>query len=118
MHGIRSTLTIARSARALAVLAIVVAATTGCQSAGPRKVAAEPGLNEPGTTIVQSAPPAGATLTWVDRHPLFSKPREYYENSGSNKVVKTAAATVIGIPAGIFGEVKQIVVGAPTQAPY
>ena len=58
------------------------------------------------------------TVTWVDRHPLFSKPRDYYETSGDNKVVKAAAATVIGIPAGIFGELRQIVVGASTPPLY
>jgi hypothetical protein len=66
--------------------------------------------------IVQTQPPH--EMTWVDRHPLFTKPREYYDSSGSNKVVKTAAATVIGIPAGIFGELKQIVVGTPAQPRY
>jgi hypothetical protein len=30
-------------------------------------------------------------------------------------VVKAAAATVIGIPAGIFGELKQIVGGRPVE---
>ena len=57
-------------------------------------------------------------MTWVDRHPLFIKPREYYDNSGSNRVVKAAAATVIGVPAGIIGEIKQIVVGTPPELRY
>jgi len=52
-------------------------------------------------------------VTFVDRHPLLSKPRDYYESSGNNKVVKTLAAGVVGVPAGLFGELKQIVVGRP-----
>jgi hypothetical protein len=55
--------------------------------------------------------------TWVDRHPLFSKPRQYYESTGNNKVAKTAAAAVLGVPAGIYGELKQIVVGTLAHAP-
>lgn len=108
MRGIRTT------ARACAWAGILVAlgATAGCQGAGPKRVAAaEPGLGDPGATVVEAAPPAGTQLTWVDRHPLFSKPRDLYESSGNNAVVKAAAATVIGIPAGIVGEIKQIVVG-------
>jgi hypothetical protein len=65
--------------------------------------------------VVEGPARPASTLTWVDRHPLFSKPRDYYDNSGTNKVVKTAAAAVIGVPAGIFGELKQIVVGAPSD---
>jgi hypothetical protein len=58
------------------------------------------------------------TVTWVDRHPLFSKPRDYWETSGDNKVVKVAAATLVGVPAGIYGEVKQIIVGASQEPRY
>jgi hypothetical protein len=60
----------------------------------------------------------GTQVSWVDRHPLFSRPREYYETTPSNKVVKAAAATVIGVPAGIFGELRQIVVGTPAEPRY
>ena len=96
-------------------------AVAGCQT-GPSKrslASAEPALSpsvEGGTTVVEG--PAPRTLTFVDRHPLFSKPREYYEGSGNNKVVKSAAAVVVGVPAGIFGELKQIVVGAPSDTRY
>ena len=99
----------------------LLALGAGCHSSPtPRPIAsAEPSLTaptEPGSTIVQTQPPH--ELTWVDRHPLFTKPREYYDSSGSNRVVKTAAATVIGIPAGIVGELRQIVVGNPPQPRY
>jgi len=58
------------------------------------------------------------TVSWVDRHPMFSKPRDYWETSGENKVVKAAAATFVGVPVGLYGEVKQIIVGTPTEPRY
>jgi hypothetical protein len=58
------------------------------------------------------------TVTFVDRHPLFSKPRQYWETSGDKKIVKAAAATFIGVPAGFVGEVRQIIVGAPQEERY
>ncbi len=83
---------------------------------GSRRVAtAEPGLNgiDHGTSVA-AAP--STSVTWVDRHPLFSKPRDMYESTNSNKVVKTAAAAVVGVPVGFVGEIKQIFVGRPTDA--
>jgi hypothetical protein len=104
-----------RRLSAVALLAL----GAGCQSSpSPRPIArAEPGLaspSEPDSTVVQTQPPR--EVTWADRHPLFTKPREYYDSSGDNRVVKAAAATVIGVPAGIIGELRQMVVGAPPQA--
>ncbi len=94
---------------------------TGCHS-GPNKQAlasAEPALSPPieGGTAV-AATPLPRTLTFVDRHPLFYKPRDYYESSGSNPVVKSAAAVVVGVPVGLFGELKQIVVGTQPGPTY
>jgi hypothetical protein len=112
MRGYRS------SARGIVSVALLVAAggMAGCQSAAPRRTAAaEPGLNDPGTAVVNAAPPAGTQVTWVDRHPLFYKPRDYYESSGDNTIVKAAAATIIGVPVGVFGEIKQVVTGSPTS---
>ena len=98
-----------------ALVGLVIAAVSGCAGGGPRrKVAvAEPGGAVPGEedTVVVSPPKRG--LTFVDRHPLLSKPRDYYESSGENRFVKTMAAGVVGVPAGIVGELKQIVVGRP-----
>jgi hypothetical protein len=97
-------------------------ALSGCHSSPTRGsiASAEPGLVSPaapGSTVVEATP--ARAVTFVDRHPLFYKPREYYDTTtGSNKVVKAAAATVIGVPAGIFGELKQIVVGAPAEVHY
>ena len=115
MRGTRGTVRFMMSA----TLALGVVAGPGCQSISGRKVAStEPGLSpaaEAGTTVVQAPVAPGPKLTVVDRHPLFSKPRDYYESSGNNKVVKTAAAAIIGVPVGLFGEIKQIVVGTPAE---
>lgn len=88
----------------------------GCHSPGaPRRVVTtEPGLVglDAEDMALLEAPPA-RELTYVDRHPLFAKPRDYWESSGENKLVKAAAATFVGVPAGIIGEFRQIVAGAP-----
>lgn len=99
-------------------------ALPGCQGMGATRAPRGVALNEPGldpipgapAAVVEATPPRD--VTWVDRHPLFSRPRDYYEGTGTNKVTKTAAATLIGIPAGLYGEVRQIVVGRPPAAPY
>jgi hypothetical protein len=75
------------------------------------------GPGDSDVAIVDRAKPVPATTSFVDRHPLFYRPRDYYESTNSNKVAKTAAAAVIGVPAGIYGELKQIVVGNPTKLP-
>jgi len=104
---------------------MVYGVASGCQSAAPRRTVVTPepplsgavdrnGATADGTTTL--APEK--TVTWVDRHPLFSKPRDYWETSGDNKVVKAAAATFVGVPAGLYGEVKQIIVGTPTEPRY
>ena len=98
-----------------------VVSLTGCQSGGPRRLASgEPGLSAPlevngGSAVVATPPPPVRKVTWVDRHPIFSKPRDYYESSGNNTIVKTAAAAVVGVPVGLFGEVRQIGVGVPGE---
>jgi hypothetical protein len=109
--------------------AVTLLTLTGCQS-GPSNrtlASAEPALTPSvvSGTVVSEKPSVvaseGATVrnvTFVDRHPLFSRPRDYYESSGNNKVVKTAAAVVVGVPAGIVGELKQIVVGTPATPNY
>jgi hypothetical protein len=111
----------------IGVLALLYGAATGCQTAGPRKpvVTTEPPLastvDGDGTVVGadgtrQIAPPR--TVTFVDRHPLFSKPRDYWDTSGDNKVVKAAAATFVGVPVGMYSEVKQIIVGTPPDPRY
>jgi hypothetical protein len=112
---------------AIGFLVCIYGAVVGCQSAGPRKpiVSTEPGLAsqvDSDSTVVaadgtRTVTPA-RTVTWVDRHPLFSKPRDYWDTSGDNKVVKAAAATFVGVPVGMYSEVKQIIVGTPTEPRY
>ena len=100
------------------LVAAAIVCSGGCQGMGSRRVAtAEPGLSggsEPGSSVA-AAPSTSAG--WVDRHPLFSKPRDMYASTNSNKIVKTAAAAVVGVPVGFFGEIRQIVVGKPTESP-
>jgi hypothetical protein len=105
------------------IIALAAAlAASGCGSPSKRTLAStEPGLStapgDSGVVVADRAKPVPAGDTWVDRHPLFSKPRDYYESTGNNKVTKTAAAAVLGVPAGIYGEFKQIVVGTPPTPP-
>ena len=97
-------------------LGLFALAIAGCAQSRPRRVAAiEPPLDadSAGATAVVEAPQA-RPLTFADRHPLFSRPKKYYDNTNGNKFAKTAAATVIGVPSGLAAEVRQIVVG---QAP-
>lgn len=110
---------------AIAQLLIILGTCAGCQSAGhPRTVVSpEPSLSGTvdGDTTVADGSRAVApvkTTTVVDRHPLFSKPRDYWESAGDNKVVKAAAATFVGVPVGIYGEFKQIIVGTPPEPRY
>jgi hypothetical protein len=100
------------------VVGMVALATAGCQGTGSRRTASAPepalsGALDSGGTLAETRP--AKTVTVVDRHPLFSKPREYWDSSGDNKIVKAAAATFVGVPVGLFGEVKQIVVGVPPE---
>ncbi len=88
---------------------------------GPSKrnlASSEPALvpGDSEVAIVDRAKPVPGTVTVVERHPLLSKPKQYYDDTNSNKVAKTAAAAFIGVPAGIYGELKQIVVGVPPGA--
>jgi hypothetical protein len=98
---------------------------SGCQSSPPRRTVVTPAPSVSGTVDRDAAVADGTanlepekTVTWVDRHPLFSKPRDFWETSGDNKVVKAAAATFVGVPVGFYGEVKQIIVGTPADVRY
>ena len=96
----------------------------GCKSGMPPKrtlAAREPSLAmpvdpEPGFVAEKSTP--SGSVAFVERHPLLSKPKELYDKSGSNKIVKVAGATLVGVPLGIFGELKQIVIGTPASKTY
>ncbi|HMF38710.1 MAG TPA: hypothetical protein VKF17_18880 [Isosphaeraceae bacterium] len=102
------------------VVGVLVVSVTiaGCQGTNSRRAASapEPGLSgttDPNGTVAEVPPPK--TVSYVDRHPLLSQPREYWESSGDNKIVKTAAATFVGVPVGFYKEIKQIVVGVPPE---
>lgn len=56
--------------------------------------------------------PAGSSR-FMDRHPMFYKPGEYYSTYDGNVVMRGARATFVGIPAGVVGEVKQAFRGVP-----
>jgi hypothetical protein len=113
--------------RSIGVLALAFALISGCQTAGSKRPAT---VISPAPTVSDAAQPDNAvaertittapvrTASFTDRHPLFTKPRQYWESSGDNKIVKVARTTFIGVPAGVVGEVKQIFVGAPPQLPY
>jgi hypothetical protein len=57
-----------------------------------------------------SARELAAQKTFSDRHPAISEPRRYYNEAGSNPVVKTVAGG-IGVPVGIYKETRQIFQG-------
>lgn len=119
MRGIRWT------SMVMTVLALAVLA--GCQASGmkrPATVISPPPVvgdasgseTAVGEKTLSTAPVS--SVRFADRHPLFTQPRKYWETSGDNKIVKAAAATFIGVPAGFVGEVKQIFVGVPPETRY
>ncbi len=112
---------ITRSRFRLVFTCLLIIAAAGCHSSGARRTmgpSLSSSVDGESPVVVEEPPIAPApAVSYIDRHPLFSKPREYYENSTSNnKLVKTAAATFVGVPVGLYGEVKQIFVGAPPPA--
>lgn len=117
-----------RRRRARAAMLTAAAGLTlmlgGCHGGNRRIARQEPALDPSlggGTVVADAANPGGSPTgspAWVDRHPLFSRPRDVYANTpAQNKLVKGAAATVVGVPMGMYGELKQIVVGRPSSAP-
>jgi hypothetical protein len=111
-----------RVSRWIVLLLLAASASTGCKGGHHKRRYAYPepapcaSPVEGGTPVVEG--PMLRPLSFIDRHPLFSKPREYYEDTDNNPIVKTAAAVVIGVPAGIVGEVKQIVAGPKPTSKY
>lgn len=97
---------------------VILSGITGCQSGMPSRktmAANEPPLSGSGGSGFIAEKPAAGSTAFVDRHPLFYKPKEYYETSGNNTFVKVAGATLVGIPVGLYGELRQIVTGSPTK---
>lgn len=97
---------------------VILAFTAGCAKNKSFSVAnnrpiiegASPMGGDPSTGIVVQKP---AGNRFVDRHPLFYKPGEYYTTTDGNVVVRGARATFVGIPAGFVGEFKQAFRGVP-----
>lgn len=107
------------------ICGVALSGVPGCNSASKRTTLRPPppASSDPiaagatGTDVaVVDASPAGQDDGVIARHPLFRKPRDYYNSTNSNKAVKTAAAAVVGVPAGIIGEFRQIVVGRPASS--
>ncbi len=95
---------------------------SGCKSAGSRQntFSSEPILTDPGRISaapdsVELDPLPPPRVSAVERHPLLRKPVEYYEGIESGPVGKTASAVLIGVPAGVAGEIRQIVAGSPPR---
>ena len=111
---------------AIAVTVSILSGGIGCKSSGPSRtvVTPEPPLAGPtdsdGVTVADGTRdiPPPKTVTWVDRHPLFYKPRDYYDSSGNNTLVKVGAATFVGVPVGFFYEIKQVVQGNSPEPRY
>ncbi len=114
--------TMRRRARLFMALAVLTTAgMLGCESGtgGYRRAAAKPepslaASDDGGSGFVVSKPPP-PEVSVVDRHPLLYKPREIYNSAGNNKIVKVAGATIVGVPMGIAGEIRQIIVGTPSK---
>jgi hypothetical protein len=110
----------------IGALVLAVGVVPGCHSAGTKRpstvISPAPAVSEAGDPEGQPADrtisTTPQTVSFADRHPLFKKPREYWDSSGDKKIVKAAAATFIGVPAGFVGEVRQIIVGAPPEPRY
>lgn len=108
---------------ALTTIAGGMVGLAGCTSPARRSATGASTISNGDPVLSAEVPRAGsnslATATptsgsgFVDRHPLLRKPRQYFDSTDSNKAVKTVAATFVGVPAGIVGELKQIVVGVP-----
>jgi hypothetical protein len=94
--------------------AIALSICSGCAHfQKKRMVAMEPPLAG-GTVVGDPVIDGGARpVTFVDRHPLLSKPRDVYHNTNHHKVVRVAAATVVGVPVGVVCETGQIIKGCP-----
>ena len=99
------------------VASLLVILMAGCAHTRPKKtVVNEPPLlsqSEAAIPPVAIETPTARPASVADRHPLLRRPREMYDETGGSKLVKSAAATVIGVPSGIGAEIRQLVSGQP-----
>jgi hypothetical protein len=75
--------------------------------------ASDPVIIEGAAGVPVGGAPGVRKATFVDRHPLLARPRDVYHNTCHGPIIKTTAATFVGVPAGVVHEVKQIVCGIP-----
>jgi hypothetical protein len=71
------------------------------------------GSDEPSVAASSPSVSVSPPVTVVKRRPIVEQPQYYYESTNGNKLAKTAAATFIGVPAGVVGEVRQLFMGPP-----
>ncbi|MFO0958509.1 MAG: hypothetical protein U0800_13955 [Isosphaeraceae bacterium] len=114
-----------RAIRRIALAATIAASALGCRSGGGSvsqrpifsSAGSEPpliiGNAEPGGSVAAASPPSvvARAPSWVDRHPMFSKPRQMYESTNGNAVVKSGSAVLVGVPVGVVGEIRQVFTG-------
>ncbi len=104
----------------LVSLVILTGVLAGCAGhkahKAPAVASGEPPLDvtvDPDGASRMAAAGGGSDKNFGARHPLFYKPHDYYTKTNSNALVKAGAATFVGVPAGVVGEVKQLVTGKP-----
>ncbi len=103
---------------------MIAVGLVGCRGGGFGSVSQRPGYGSEPPLVVGSADGAAegrtgpsvvaqSSPTFVDRHPLLAKPRDLYDSTNGNTLVKTGSAVLVGVPTGLFGELRQVFVGAP-----
>lgn len=107
-----------RFVQIIAVLAVII--TPGCAKNRQKVMVSNnrpiiEGASSVGGSEIVVNQPASNGSRFIDRHPLFYKPGEYYTTYDGNVVVRGARATFVGIPAGVVGEVKQAFRGVPKR---
>lgn len=105
-----------RTAALLGAILLTVASVAGCQGGLNRRssFAADPVVIDDGASGGSAFDAAPRRVTWVQRHPLFFQPVEWYQRA-NNPVVGVIQGAVIGVPVGVVGEARQIIVGCPVR---
>ncbi len=103
-----------------AAASLLLVATAGCSLTGSHHApiatqAVSPIVTGPGDVVIGGPALDARPVTFVDRHPLLRTPVEFYHKTNAGCVGKTAAATFLGVPAGVVLEVGQIIAGCPPE---
>ena len=104
-----------RRAACIAIAAASLAIHSGCHHGFQRRAALQDSEIASADGFDSGQIVTGPRVSFVDRHPLLSKPVEWYERGGPNPILGTLAGAVVGVPAGVLGEVRQIIVGCPVK---